>query len=269
METIQHWEESVAMAKKKIPRTPFLNPKFSAAVKEFGIALLKSQSIKHRGNRGAAREKALSEFFIQNLPDRFTVTEGEITDLLGSTSPQMDLIFYDKSRDFPFNTDGSDILAAEAALVTIEVKSKITNTEILKSVKAAKSLRRLKPFGKPLAGSDVENKLNKSGGARYFHCIFAYETDLIPENWLFKENDRIQKASGGEHLIDAIYVLGSGLIQLTHSKGREEDEDGGAITNLYFSILNFIQRESRRRKETPYERYTQPQSKAWTSIKKE
>ncbi len=251
---------------RKKPRSRHLNPKFGAAVKELGLEFLKSQSITHRGNRGTAREKALMNFLSENLPDRYSVVEGEITDLVGQSSPQRDIIIYDGVEDSPFKSGNSVILAAEAALVTIEVKSKITAEEITKSVRAAKKLRKLKPFGKPLAGSDIQTRSSGAGQARYFHCMFAYDSDLTKDNWLSKEFGRIQKACGSDHLIDAIYVLDRGLIQMNWKKGCEEDGDGGAISNLYFSILNFVQREGKRRKQTPYERYTKPRKNAWTKL---
>lgn len=253
------------MAKKKL-RSSHLHPQFSAAVKEFGLKFLKSQSITHRGNRGTAREEALLEFLSQNLPNRYSVAEGEITDLAGKSSPQMDIIIYDGIEDTPFKSGSSVILAAEAALVTIEVKSKISAQEILKSIEAAKKLRELRPFNKSLAGSDIQAEPSDAGQARYFHCVFAYDSDLTKDNWLSKEFGRIQEACESDHLIDAVYVLERGLIQMNGKKGREEDDDGGAISNLYFSILNFVQREGKRRKQTPYELYTKPQKNAWTEL---
>lgn len=117
----------VEMPKKKLPRTPYLNPQFGAAVKDFGLSFLKTQSINHRGSKGTAREGVLGDFFREQLPGRYSVTEGEVVDLHGHTSPQLDLMFYDASVDFPFRTEGADILAAEALLSSIEVKSKLTN----------------------------------------------------------------------------------------------------------------------------------------------
>ncbi|NIY95558.1 MAG: hypothetical protein HWE39_19710 [Oceanospirillaceae bacterium] len=254
------------MAKRKLPRTPYLNPQFGAAVKDFGLSFLKTQSINHRGSKGTAREGVLGTFFREQLPGRYSVTEGEVVDLYGRSSPQLDLMFYDSSVDFPFRTAGADILAAEALLSSIEVKSKLTKAEIEKSVKAARKLRKLKPFGRPLAGNDVGMKATGKKDSRYFHCLFAYETDLSENNWLESEVNRLKSACGTGHALDLVYVLDRGLIHVGHSIGKMEDGDGGAITNFYFSILNFIQREARRREATPFERYTQSAKNAWIKV---
>jgi hypothetical protein len=254
------------MGRKKLPRTPYLNSRFGSAVKEFGLAFLKTQAINHRGNRGSAREGALGQFFRTQLPGRYGVTEGEVVDLSGQASPQMDLMFYDSLEDFPFSTEGVDILAAEALLATIEVKSTLSMAEIAKSVVAARKLRKLRPFGRALAGNDVNDEEGERKVARYFHCIFAYGSDLTEDNWISKEADRLSSACSGDYLFDLVYVLDRGLIHVDHRIGRQEDEDGGAITNFYFSILNFIQREAARRGRTPFERYDQPAAGAWEKL---
>lgn len=254
------------MVKKKLPRTPYLNPQFGVAVKQFGLSFLKTQNINHRGNKGSAREGALGKFFSEQLPRRYAVTEGEAVDLRGQSSPQLDLMFYDASVDFPFRAEEANILAAEALLASVEVKSKLTKAEIEKSVAAAQKLRKLKPFDRPLAGKDVNNGTKKTNAARYFHCIFAYESDLAKENWLKQEAARLVSACGPDHVLDLVYVLDRGLIHVDHSIGRLEDNDGGAITNFYFSILNFIQREGGRRDRTPFERYTRPAKNSWVKL---
>jgi hypothetical protein len=249
----------------RLPRSPFLNNRFSAAVKEFGIELMKTGSINHPGNRGGAREEVLRTFFRQRLPMRYAVAEGEVIDLYGQTSPQMDLIFYNQGVDFALNSDLTSILPAEALLASIEVKSMLNQAEILKSINAAQKLRMLMPFGKPLGGTNVGSATTSQ--ARYYHCVFAYNTDLTPDNWLEKEAKRFLDSCKKEHLIDAVYVVGRGLLNISHGMGRLEDESGGAITSFYFSILNFIQREARRRGETPYERYVTPATNAWVKLR--
>lgn len=251
------------MAKNKIPRNAYLNARFSASVKEFGLELIKTSNVKHTGSKGRAREEALLEFFRLRLPERFSVVEGEAVDSSGHTSPQMDLMFYDRSVNFALSADASYVLPAEALLATIEVKSELNTDEIAKSVKAARELRKLKPFGRALAGSDVGKA--SAENCRYFHCIFAYKTNLTTD-WMNAEYTRLSNACGNEHLIDLVYVLDKGLVHLTSDMVRPEDEDGGAITELYFSLLNFIQREAGRRKSVPMDRYTKPAGK-WVRMK--
>ncbi len=254
------------MSKRKLPRSPFLNSRFSAAVKEFGIALLKSGSITHRGNKGSSREEELRRFFRERLPARYAVVEGEVVDLHGRTSPQLDILFFDQNRNFALIADTSHVLPAEALLASIEVKSTLTKTEVEKSVAAAAKLRMLQPFDRPLAGTNAGTLASKMNIARYFHCIFSYETDLAMENWCKREAERINAVCGNTHLIDAVYVLNRGLINIPSNIGMLEDQAGGAITNFYFSVLNFIQRESERRADTPFDRYVTHANKSWSKL---
>ena len=251
------------MARTPLPRTPTLNPKFSAAVQEFGIALKNSSVITHRGNKGSSREESLRKFFRERLPTAYTVAEGEVVDLMGEVSPQLDLIFYDNSTNFSFHAEQTQILPAEALLASVEVKSRLTGQEIEKSVNAARKLRKLQPFGRPLGGTDIGKKPAQNI-ARYFHCVFAYETDLAEANWMMNEYARVKSECNSDHLIDVVYVLNRGVFNIPAKIGKLEDEHGGAITNFYFSILNFILRESTRRARTPFERYVTHATKAWT-----
>jgi hypothetical protein len=249
-----------------LPRSPFLNTRFGAAVKEFGIALKKSSDIAHRGNKGSSREESLRQFFRDRLPRTYAVTEGEVVDLNGLVSPQLDLMFYNQSTNFALNADQSSILPAEALLASIEVKTMLSKAEIDKSAIAAKKLRKLRPYDQALGGTGVGDSRRKVNGARYYHCLFAYDSDLSEEDWMKREADRIRSLCGGEHLIDAVYVLNRGLLNMPANIGRLEDDHGGAISNFYFSILNFMQRENGRRAETPFYRYVTHATKAWSKL---
>lgn len=252
--------------KRRLPRSPFLNPQFEAAAKEFGAALIKSGSIEHRGNKGGAREEYVRDFFRARLPKSFAVAQGEVVDLNGTASPQLDVMFYNQTKDFALVAGSTEILAAEALLASIEVKSKLTKAEIEKSALAARAIRELRPYDKPLGGTNVRESAQSEAIGRYYHCIFAFDSDLGKENWLSGEFARVRVECGGEHVIDALYVLGRGLLNLTSGMGLSEDASGCAISNFYFSILNFIQRESGRRRETPYYRYFTNPRDTWVKV---
>jgi hypothetical protein len=254
------------VGRKPLPRSPFLNVRFSAAVDEFGIALKKSSSINHRGNKGSSREESLRQFFRERIPKAYAVAEGEVVDLNGSVSPQLDLIFYNQSLNFALNADQSSILPAEALLASVEVKSVLAEAEIEKSVIAARKLRQLRPYDRALGGTDVGDSRQRVNIARYYHCLFAYASDLSTKDWMKREAERIQSFCRNEHLIDAVYVLNRGLLNISGNVGRMEDERGGAISNFYFSILNFVQREDGRRADTPFYRYFTHTPKAWSKL---
>jgi hypothetical protein len=61
-------------------------------------------------------------------------------------------------------------------------------------------------------------------------------------------------------------VLGRGVLNLSYRSARLEDNNGSAITSFYFSILNFIEREGRRRPDTPYQDYASLLGGEWLSL---
>jgi hypothetical protein len=245
--------------KRRLPRPrpiPVFNKRFRGALIRFGADLLETSEIKNTSIKGTKREDAFRKFWAERLPQRYGVAAGEVVDQLNSSGPQLDVLVYDRTRDFSFSDGDIHILPAEALLASIEVKSKLDANEVAKSCKAAKKLRALCPFRAPLGGRDIGATTNQPRQARYYHCVFAYDTDLAQTNWIKTEARRFHShENGNEHLIDAVYVLRRGLLNLGHKSGRTEDEAGGAITSFYFSLLNFIQREGARRQNTPYHDY--------------
>lgn len=249
-----------------LPRSPYLNERFAAAVAHFAADLKASAGISHSVIKGGEREQSLIKFLSDRLPHRFSVTTGEVVDLNGETGPQLDVLIYDRYADFPFNSGSQSVLAAEALLASIEIKSKFTSTELKNCADAARKLRQLKPHDRELGGRNIGSLDDGTKRARYMHCIFAYETDLVAAQWPQNEVRRFDQEVGSEHLVDAIYILGRGFINFNQRKARPEDDQGGAITSFYFSLLNFVMREAARRQTTPYHRYVTHGAKSWQDI---
>ncbi|WP_371722513.1 DUF6602 domain-containing protein [Bradyrhizobium sp. KBS0727] len=246
---------------------PAFNARFAAALNHFGAALLETSAVGHSGIKGTKREDAFRLFLEQRLPKRYGVASGEVVDQLNTVGPQLDVLVFDQTRDFSFSDGAIHILPAEALLVSIEVKSKLNANEVKKSCDAARKLRSLRPFKLALAGIDIGTGNESKNLVRYLHCVFAYESDLVAPTWLQSEAKRFQaNCDKGEHLIDNVYVLNRGFVNLNHNRGRLEDSNGSAITSFYFTILNFIEREAGRRKETPYQDYASLLSGTWTSL---
>jgi hypothetical protein len=243
-----------------------------AALKRFSADFLESASFKHALSKGEEREVPVQTFFRSHLPEMFRVDKGEVVDILGQKSPQLDVLITDRMRNVPLRDGSIVIVPAEALLVSVEVKSRLTKDEIRSSLLAARQLRRLKPFKQPLSGP-------RQGGeaaddrSRYFHTIFAYETDLAAAGWLEAEFARIQSVSSdaqvSPQMIDRIYVANRGLINLSESTGIEEKaEEGIALLQYYMHALNFLIRENARRDQVPYLEYAGKMSGGWRSLRK-
>lgn len=205
------------------------------------------------------------------MPRAYSIEPGEVVDILGTHSPQLDIMFFDGHRNHAFASGSSaSIIPAEALLASIEVKSVLNKGEIEKSFAAAKKLRELRPFKDHLArvrseGEPADDK------CRYFHAVLAYETDIGLTNWMSKEYSRAEAAAHKEQTditaIDRIYVVNRGLIQTAKRRGIvEAGDDGIGLLFLYMHLLNFIERENRRRAPVPYMEYAGRMTKQWVAF---
>jgi len=243
---------------------------FDSALLEIAAGFLKSERFKHAQTKGNEREVVLRELFTEHLPTRYSVATGEVVDIYDKHSPQLDVLIYDSTRNFAFYTGDSEILPAEALLVSVEVKSKLTKQEIKKSLIAAKKLRQLKPFKRKLSTVRKDGK-EADDRCRYFHTLFAYDSDLAKDEWMKSEHARFNEVAREEgidaEIIDRLYVPNRGMINLPFSSGLEEpDESGKALIHFYMHILNFLQRENGRREDTPYLTYAGRLTKGWKKL---
>lgn len=242
--------------------------KFEESVLELTAAFLKSDKFKHGLTKGEEREKPIRDFFLENLPKNFDILKGEVIDVRGNQSSQLDIMIYDKLKNIRFYHGESSILPVEALLASIEIKSLLTRNELKKSLKAVKTLKNLKPFGydsdKVKKGRAIEDKVK----CRFFHSIFAYKTDLKKDNWAQNEFKRIKEVSQeldiSYKLIDRIYVVDNGIINCNDDRGINEQESS-SLTLMYYYMhqLQFLLRENKRRDIAPYSTYSGQMTKGW------
>src|SRR5688572_30057088 len=124
--------------------------KFESTVYKIAGHFFETEKFKHSLTKGEEREIPFLEFLNQNLPKKYSAVKGEVVDLFGTSSPQLDVMIYDNSRNIPFYSSDNDILPAEALLASIEIKSRLTQEEIRKILINVNKLKSLKPFGKDL-----------------------------------------------------------------------------------------------------------------------
>jgi hypothetical protein len=235
--------------------------KFNYAVNFFSNRILETANIQHKGAKGFEREVTPRDFFEGLMPSTYEVGTGEVVDLLNNKSPQMDIVIYDKTKNFPFYRGNYLVLPAEALLASCEVKSKPTTSEIKRSCEAAASLKALKPLKQPV--SSVATK----GTCRYFHGLFAYDTDLAETDWARRELERFDVHAPKGQKIDFVYVLHKGLINLSSRAYMPEDKQTAqALVACYFTVYNFVDRENRRRAPSPYFQYSSPLNKFWKKL---
>ena len=244
---------------------------FEAAVISLGAEFLRSAAFQHALTKGEQREKPVQQFFRDHLPEAFRVDSGEVVDISGRTGPQLDVMVSDKLRNFPIFSDAAIILPAEALLVSVEIKSELTLGEIKKCLIAADRLKQLRPFKLPLAKRRTQGEASDNR-ARYFHCLFAYKSDLAKNNWAKQEYSRFAKAADELNLlpnvVDRIYVANHGLIDPDRGTGFDEGASfGSGLMQFYMHILGFLGRENRRREGVPYLEYAGKMAGGWKSLR--
>ncbi len=229
---------------------------------------LESDAIHHSLSKGEQREEPVRNFLLSSLPDTFGLTKGEAIDLDGKHSRQIDILIYNRIRDFAMIGNDFSIMPIESVLATIEVKSLLNRTEAEKTLRAAFELRSMKPFRKPFL---KRSRGAEAQGCRLFQTVFAYGSDLKKEGWAQSEYSRIQGLANEMKLdptiIDRIYVVNRGIINCENGNAAEDDGDSArSLMYFYMHLLNFLSREDGRRRRAPYLDYAGRLTQGWKRL---
>lgn len=257
---------------KKRPETTHstFKSKFESAAYKISGSFFETSAFNHSLTKGEEREIPFINFLKENLPNTYSVVKGEVADLNGNSSPQLDIMIYDCSRNIPFYEGSNYILPAESLLASIEIKSKLTRNEIKKILVNTNKLKSLKPFGKSVDISKSKRGNNEKISCRYFHSVFAYDTDLGDQGWINAEFDRIKAVSSEENIdhviLDRVIVLNKGLINPTYSVGKESKDNADTFLHYYMDLLNYLARENQRRQTVPYLEYAGRMSRGWMKL---
>ncbi|MBS0172366.1 MAG: hypothetical protein JSR62_18640 [Nitrospira sp.] len=224
-----------------------------------------SQSFKHSVLKGSDRESAVADFLRQRLPSRFAVTTGEVIDQGGRRSPQLDVVIYDGSAAAPIlpadREGGAEIIGAEALLATIEVKSKLTRADIRQAVKSVKTLYSMRPFGNGWGIETHREVPFKTDGdfPRFFSSVLAFETDIASADWPSVEAGRVLAECRDTGIpyewLNRVCVLDKGIVHPAAGQVILHDSERQSLGMWYFSLLNFLSRESARRRPFPWSSY--------------
>lgn len=127
-------------------------------------------SIPHNAVRGGEAEKIVRKFLENHLPRRFAVGSGFIIDPEDAISRQTDVIVYD-AFNCPTYRAGEDsaIFPSDNVAAVIEVKSRLTNSELRK---AWENIHKTKSLKKRFTNAPGPLRSQTLG------CIFAFNSDL-------------------------------------------------------------------------------------------
>lgn len=160
-----------------------------------------TKAISHQGLKGKARELFVERLFRSLMSNEFKFGSGVITDRFGNQASETDVILYSPeilpARDAE-ETVG--IFPIESCIYSIEVKSRITSTEIDDAIKKGQALDKLDAF----------YFVNRGPlSTRPITVLFAFSSDLKsgPEEEFKRFKERIDVAGIGSLGVPPIRVL--------------------------------------------------------------
>lgn len=134
-------------------------------------------AVQHPGVKGRIREVLISELFRPLLPADVGVGHGQIVSAFdGKTSPEQDIVIYDRRLLPPLLYEGSiGLFPIECCLATVEVKSRLTREELRDADGKAAALHDFQYQSGVRADARGSETL---GVERVLSTIFALDTDL-------------------------------------------------------------------------------------------
>lgn len=187
-----------------------------------------SQTFKHSGNLGTAREHFIGEVLSRFLPGSIVVGSGEITDGK-ERSGQQDIIIY--RSDFPvlagFNSVNTYLI--EGVVATIEVKSDLATGSpngLLSAFKSAASVLSLTNQAAKLFGTDQEfQKLQAIFSTKTF--VIGYKGWSTKESFL--ENYRVAANEVGWKIPDLVYQPSGCIIRASNITNLRDSRTNNAV----------------------------------------
>ncbi len=130
-----------------------------------------SSTIRHKGERGRERESGVAEFLRENLPEAYGVGTGELFSFeVEGTSPQCDVIVYDRMRTPVFGKQGAvQQIPIEGVFVVIEVRSVLDAHALKDAARKFQAIRDLWTTAHPR----VRRKNKKDEGPSFY--LFGFK----------------------------------------------------------------------------------------------
>jgi len=165
-----------------------------------------ARGISHHGLLGEIREILVRDLFRPLLPADVGVGTGQIISYTGQTSHQTDVILYDR-RILPpiLFQESAGLFPVESVLFTVEVKSKLTASELHNANNAAAELLQLDYVH---GYYDAEGVGQPHTVTKAVSAVFALASDLSPGDTT--EIERYAAMQTTEPAIQLICVVGRG-----------------------------------------------------------
>jgi hypothetical protein len=233
------------------------------------------QPLEHSGVKGAIREVLIADLFRPLLPADIGVGTGIVISSTGQQSAQQDIIVFDKSILPPILFEqGPAIVPVEAALICIEVKSKLNADQLQKAHKNSKTVLNLRT----LSGhrDNMGNFLPSPHPSSVRSMLLALDTDLTEKGKT--EIERFKDLLGDQYPIFlGICIVGRGswwptenvsYNSITQSFSRKDglpitgewrkvssDANHSEVMDMISGVLNIAQSITKSRGQPPLYSY--------------
>lgn len=249
------------------PADPLLD-RIEGAYHKFFSEFVASNGMQHRPSKGQIRESPVRKFLESLLPSLFSITNGEIIDFNGTTSPECDLIVYRSADGIPVLEEAPTLVQVESVMAVTEVKSQFDKGCCKDFLKKAAKLHELRPFERKLEVAE-RGRDPSDEDCRIFLSMFAYSS--ASKCSLEDEYKRLVSAAESvgvdPRLIDRVYILGKGIISPREPMvAKDSDDYKLGLFYFYSNLLQFVSREVKRRKEVPHLQYFGRMSEGWRRI---
>ncbi|MCB9143731.1 MAG: hypothetical protein H6635_00050 [Anaerolineales bacterium] len=224
----------------EIIRQEFLNRVHSAIVSARNVS-----EIDHAGIRGRSREIFLQKMLQPILPPYVEFGSGKIADSKGNLSAETDIIIYSKQTLPPLLFEANfGLYPVEACIYAIEVKSKLTTSEIQSTIEKFKRLQDLS-YLPPI----LNHLYQPTGGMTppVIPLLFAFSSDLSSSGKDELERYRnLDKDSDKNPAIPVFCVAGKGYWWFKPNEPAEKwikhlpTEDNEEVVELIGGIANTI-----------------------------
>lgn len=209
--------------------------KIRAAIAEYKEA----RHLKHALLKGRVREIAVQNLFEPLLSPDFQIGTGTIADKNSEQSAETDLIIYSKKLLLPIlYGERFGTFPLDCCLTTVEIKSKLTATELQKTIKNASIMPELK-----YSSHKVDTETKRQSVAVVTRTLFAFESNLKNKD----ELDRYKEKDSGWNtcpLIKVFCVIDKGMWlfdtprkKWLFQKATEEHEE---VISFLVSIIDHL-----------------------------
>ncbi|WP_031362582.1 DUF6602 domain-containing protein [Caballeronia sordidicola] len=184
----------------------------------------------HMGTRGTAREDVLREFLSQGrLPPKYGLGAGEVVGRVRDVSRQCDVIVYDKIDGLSLiYSEHNQIFPIDSVYGIIEVKSRLSKSELIDSLEKIKSFKKMAPSD-GIAESLGSGFSIVRARPKPFGIVFAYSLDNNSLDSLYQNLKEWELENAANLWPNYICVLGEGCVH--HQLAFETCIDSERITS--------------------------------------